>query len=390
MIPLSSKRNVVVGGLLHKKAFIAKVTTNADLPEPLRKNLILRLPKATGPQPDYFRLILVDDPGEAASNGWINVIHLDEHLRYLGDGDIVRFSPDYLDVQALYRRNANINSFLLTERCNSFCLMCSQPPRDIDDSYRAEEILEALPMIDRGTPEIMFSGGEPTLLGGKFFELVRSAKTHLPDTALHILSNGRNFKNESLAQSLAEIGHRDLMLGIPIYSDVPWQHDFIVQADGAFDETIRGILNLKRYGVRVEVRVVVHRQNYERLPKLAEFLGRNLLFLDQVALMGLEHTGFTKANMDALWIDPYDYREEMNSALRTLERFGMRALVFNHQLCTLDEYSRAFAVKSISDWKNDYLPECKSCSVSKDCGGFFSSTMMRHSAYIRPILAVPA
>ena len=31
--------------------------------------------------------------------------------------------------RALYRRNSSHNSFLVTERCNHYCLMCSQPPR---------------------------------------------------------------------------------------------------------------------------------------------------------------------------------------------------------------------------------------------------------------------
>lgn len=50
------------------------------------------------------------------------------------------------------------------------------------------------------------------------------------------------------------------MVGIPIYSDLSMVHDYVVQADGAFDETIRGILNLKRMRQRVEVRVVIHKQ----------------------------------------------------------------------------------------------------------------------------------
>ncbi len=40
--------------------------------------------------------------------------------------------------------------------------------------------------------------------------------------------------------------------------------------------TIEGILNLKRCGVRVEIRVVIHRETYKRLPELARFIARNL------------------------------------------------------------------------------------------------------------------
>src|SRR4029453_10825533 len=89
-----------------------------------------------------------------------------------------------------------------------------------------------------------FTGGEPTLLGGSFFEIVERAKLRLPDTALHILTNGRLFKERRHAERLAEIEHRDVMLGIPLYSDIDSEHDFVVQAVGAYDETLQGPYNL--------------------------------------------------------------------------------------------------------------------------------------------------
>jgi His-Xaa-Ser system radical SAM maturase HxsC len=155
---------------------------------------------------------------------------------------------------------------------------------------------------------------------------------------------------------------------------------------GAFDETIRGILNLKRCGVKVEIRVVLHKQTYERLPQLAEFITRNLLFVDHVALMGLEMTGFTKANLNELWIDPVEYQPQLVTAVETLSRFKMRVSVYNHQLCTLDERLLPYNVKSISDWKNEYMPECIPCTEKERCGGFFSSATLKYSAHIRPFL----
>jgi MoaA/NifB/PqqE/SkfB family radical SAM enzyme len=135
--------------------------------------------------------------------------------------------------------------------------------------------------------------------------------SYLPQTAVHILSNGRLFADPNFVKRYADIQHLDRMIGIPIYSDVSPIHDYVVQSDGAFDETIRGVLNLKRYGQKVEIRIVVHQQTYARLPQLAEFLTRNLTFVDHVAFMGLEITGFTRANLDSLWIDPVDYQPEL-------------------------------------------------------------------------------
>lgn len=129
-------------------------------------------------------------------------IELSADFNHLADGDVLRLAPMKHSLRVLFRRNASINSFLLTERCNNLCLMCSQPPRNVNDGWIVDEILEALPLIDPDVPEIMFSGGEPTLLGDRFFELVQACKSYLPRTALHVLSNGRTFANAEFAAKL--------------------------------------------------------------------------------------------------------------------------------------------------------------------------------------------
>ena len=80
------------------------------------------------------------------------------------------------------------------------------------------------------------------------------------------------------------------MAGIPDYGAEPHLHDFVVQAHGAFEETLRGILNLAALNQRVEIRVVIHKQTAPYLVNIAEFIRRNLPFVDQVALMGLDMT----------------------------------------------------------------------------------------------------
>lgn len=132
------------------------------------------------------------------------------------------------------------------------------------------------------------------------------------------------------------------------------------------------------------MRVVIHKQTYERLPQLAQFLARNLLFVDHVALMGLEMMGFTKPNIEDLWIDPLDYQAELVEAVQTLTRYNMRTSIYNHQLCLLDPQLWPYSVKSISDWKNEYLSACDGCAKKESCGGFFSSAYFRYSQNIKP------
>jgi len=368
---------------------IVRISTNPNLPEALRSKEILlfdfgnmkNLPEGFA---GYFTF---NKEFELPDEKFSNVFVLPEDQKYLADGDVIRFDPSKGSIRSIYRRNSEHNSFLVTERCNNFCLMCSQPPKEIDDSYIVNELLQAIPLVSRNTREIGLTGGEPTLLGEDFARLVRSLKNYLPQTTVHVLSNGRNFSKTKFTRSVADVGHPDLMIGIPLYSDVSQIHDYVVQADGAYDETIRGILNLKQHGVKVEIRVVIHKQTFARLPQLAEFISRNLLFVDHVALMGLEMMGFTKYNLEELWIDPGDYQDQLEEAVQILARNRVTTSIYNHQLCVLKPGLWPWAKKSISDWKNEYMPECEPCQIKEKCGGFFSSAKLRYSSHITPVLS---
>jgi His-Xaa-Ser system radical SAM maturase HxsC len=263
--------------------------------------------------------------------------------------------------------------------------MCSQPPRDVADGWILEDVMAAIPFIHPDTPEIGFTGGEPTLLGEQLVKLVQRCKSYLPRTSIHVLTNGRAFSKPEYAKAFADLNHFDLMFGIPIYSDLSERHDYVVQADGAFDETIRGILNLKRVRVPVEIRVVVHKQTFDRLSHLARFIARNLTFVDQVVFMGLEMTGFTRANLPDLWIDPVEYQPQLIEAVKLLAANRMKVSVYNHQMCITDKALWPFMKRSISDWKNEYMDECTGCAARNECGGFFSSARLRYSAHIRPL-----
>jgi MoaA/NifB/PqqE/SkfB family radical SAM enzyme len=118
-----------------------------------------------------------------------------------------------------------------------------------------------------------------------------------------MLTNGRTFAWPEVAARLARVGHPNFVPGIPVYSDDSTFHDYVVQAKDAFDQTIMGLHQLARYGLRIEIRVVLHGLTIRRLP-LAEYIYRNMTFVEHVALMGLENVDYAPRNMDALWVDP--------------------------------------------------------------------------------------
>jgi len=264
--------------------------------------------------------------------------------------------------------------------------MCSQPPKDWDDvEALTERNLQIIELIDDPPCYLTITGGEPTLLGEHLFRLIEQLKTRMPETELHVLTNGRTFAWPKYAQRFAGTGHPNVCLGVPLYADIAAVHDYVVQARGAFDQTVAGLHQAARNGVRTEIRVVLHKLTVPRLFRLVEYIYRNLTFVEHVALMGQEYTGYTPRNIEHLWIDPFDYQDQLVEAVNFLAIRNMNVSIYNHQLCTLDKSLWKFARKSISDWKNLYLPECKGCEVLSECGGFFQWATKKHSDHIVPV-----
>ncbi|MBU8546136.1 MULTISPECIES: His-Xaa-Ser system radical SAM maturase HxsC [Roseomonadaceae] len=328
----------------------------------------------------------IDHVPEAREAG-LPLIHSLRRGDVAGSGDVVRVESSPGRVGIVHRRGANANTLLLTERCNSLCVMCSQPPRDEDDSWRLAEALDVIPLLDHDIEVLGITGGEPTLLGEGLGRLLEVVRERLPSTRLHILTNGRLFSDPGLVRTVSA-GVDAVTWGIPLYAEVARVHDDVVQASGAFDETLEGIHNLAEAGHDVEIRFVAHAMSLPRLPALAEFIWRNLPFSGHVALMGLEPMGYARKNRDRLWVDPADAAATVADAAIYLARRGMPVSIYNVPLCLLPRQAWPLARQSISDWKQDYAAECEGCAVRTACCGFFiSADATWRGQRIRPLSA---
>jgi His-Xaa-Ser system radical SAM maturase HxsC len=313
------------------------------------------------------------------------VLRLGPELAHLDAGDIIHVSDDGRRVTVLWKNSARHNALLLTEQCDNYCLMCSQPPKERDDAWLFDRARKVISLLPQDARTLSLTGGEPTLHADPLLGLLEHCKRVAPGLSLHLLSNGRRFADPQFTRRYAAVGLADIMAGIPVYAPEPGLHDFIVQAAGAFNETVHGILNLASLGQAVEIRVVVQRHTVPVLAGLAAFIVRNLPFVAQVALMGLEMTGLARPNSPLVWADSADYQRELAEAVDTLATAGIATRIYNHQLCVLDRRLWPYAVRSISDWKNDYLDICRACSVRDVCGGVFTTSGNRLSQHLRPV-----
>lgn len=186
-------------------------------------------------------------------------------------------------------------------------------------------------------------------------------------------------------KNLSKIEHLDISYGIPLYSDLAEEHDFITGVKGSFQQTIKGLYNLAQYKQKIEIRIVILKQNYRKLKDIAEYIYRNLPFVTHIALMGMEYHGRAETNYEDINIDPYDYKEELYEAIRQFVRYNITADVYNIPLCLADNRIEEFCRDSISSWKKAFLDKCSNCRKRELCSGIFE-TSFTQSKYIHPFL----
>lgn len=274
--------------------------------------------------------------------------------------------------------NSNDNTLFVTEQCNNKCIMCCQPPQtknDIDSLFtqNVKRIISAPKNIEC----IGITGGEPTLLGDKLVELIKLIRLHLPTTTIHLLTNGRNLSDSIFTEQLAKAGEGMIIWGIPLHSDYEKDHDIIAGARGAYVETIHGLYNLAMNGACIELRVVMNKLNFKRFLPMAQFIQKNLSFVDWTAFMGMERVGFADLKSENIWIEPSAYISELKSAVHFLDSCNEKVAIYNVPLCLLPSDLHKFAQKSISDWKNYYPSDCGDCILKNKCCGLFTTSSVK-------------
>jgi len=154
----------------------------------------------------------------------------------------------------------------LTYRCNNNCYYCytggPQKVAELDtaDWKRAIDIL-----WDNGIPQVVFTGGEPTLRED-LVELIDHAKEFVTG----LITNGR--KLTVLAQDLKRV---DLdYIQVSLESSDAHVHDHMVGVDGAWQETTVGIKAAMTAGLEVITNTTLTKDNIEAFTDTINFGGR--------------------------------------------------------------------------------------------------------------------
>ncbi len=299
-------------------------------------------------------------------------------------GDILDFDSLSKTIYVFLTSLTNSNTILITERCNSNCIFCSQPPKIINDDYLYEKALLAI--LDFNTNSyIGISGGEPTYNKYLFLDFFYKLKIKQNKTPIHLLTNGKTFSDINFVKIFKKNLHsKDSILAIPLYSHNYKVHDFIVQSNNSFHKTINGIINLNEAGINIEIRIVVNKYNIKELQYIIDFINSTLKLINCISIMNIEPIGYAKTNYNDLYVKINEQNCYLVQAISKAEIYGYNVNLYNYPLCLLNETIKKYSVKSISDWKNYFPVECDNCIKKNICCGFFTSAQNNFIEKVEP------
>ena len=305
-----------------------------------------------------------------------------DDLNHFSENDIVELKDN--QIYFLWECENDDNVFFLTESCPHKCIMCPQPPSKHDKALESKnmQILKLIPK--HYSKSICLTGGEPTILKDYYLNLLAKIRQKFKHNVLITLTGGTQFSNLNFLNKFVAL-KSDSIVAISFPSDIDTMSDFIVGKNGSFYQTHNGIYNLAKANEKIELRIVVSKLNYKRLPFMADYIYKNYPFVYHIAIMGLEFIGYAESNYNQIYINPKEYDEFLQECVKKLARYDMNVSIYNIPLCLLDKSIRKYAVKSISKWKNAYHKICSQCDEKEFCCGVFTTSKYQYQN-IEPIV----
>jgi radical SAM protein with 4Fe4S-binding SPASM domain len=151
----------------------------------------------------------------------------------------------------------------LTYRCNNNCYFCyTGGPRKVKELKTADWKKIIAKIWDSGVPQIVFTGGEPTLRDD-LVELIENSREFVTG----LVTNGRKLASLAAALNKAELDY----VQVSLESHLPEVHDKMVGVPGAWQETRDGIKAALKNNLSVITNTTLTQDNLTLFPDLVKY-----------------------------------------------------------------------------------------------------------------------
>ena len=259
---------------------------------------------------------------------------LSEELHRFHNFDVVGINP-LGEISMLYDTTSFDNTLLITNHCNSNCLMCpvSTYVRREDRGVEDSALLELVKHIPNNSNHITITGGEPFLKKDTMLNVLELIKNNSNNVDCLLLTNGRVFSNLEYFNKFRSVCPANILIGIPLHGCTALKHDKITQTPGSFDQTVIGIKRLISCGIKVEIRVVISKLNCYDIEKIAQYIVSEFKKVYSVKFVGLEMMGNASVNSNDVWISYTEAFSKSRKSIDLLVENSIDVELYNFPLC---------------------------------------------------------
>ena len=317
------------------------------------------------------------------------------------DLDIEIKAPFSTTPSAPYRMDLAV-----TYRCNNDCPHCyNARPRDFGEITTSQwmQIIDRL--WDIGIPHIVFTGGEPTLRND-LPELIAHAESNGQITGIN--TNARRLGDDRFLNQLVDAGLDHIQVTVESHDSII--HDEMVNAKGAWVQTLKGLRNALDTPLYVMTNTTMLRQNSPFLTETLDFLaetgvptiglnaliysghglnvGTGLAESELPPLLDIARQKTDYFNQRLIWYTPTQYCQFDPMQLE-LGVKGCTAALYNMcvepdgSVIPCQSYYQPIGNMLVDSWESiwnhslagslrdrDYIPaKCSDCLLLAECGG---------------------
>ncbi|RLI50096.1 MAG: radical SAM protein [Candidatus Thorarchaeota archaeon] len=214
-----------------------------------------------------------------------------------------------------------LSEIALTYRCNNRCRFCyAYSPYRKSGEMTTEEVKRVIDVIadDAHVPSLSFTGGEPTLRDD-LFELIEYGRKK--GLRMNLITNGRRCADKRFVDRLVDAGLNSAQVSIE--GPDAETHDYIVGVPGAFEQTVKGIKNLRETDIYTHCNTTICKPNVDKLEQLVDF-HKDELGLTYFSMNMVIYTGTAAKLRDELQIRYSEIGEIVKRVRRRARKKGIQ------------------------------------------------------------------
>jgi radical SAM protein with 4Fe4S-binding SPASM domain len=252
--------------------------------------------------------------------------------------NVEKIEPFQKELSAPYRMD-----IALTYRCNNKCIHCyAGGPRQTPElsTKEWELVIDKLHML--GIPQVVFTGGEPTLRDD-LAELI--AYTQRKGLVSGLVTNGRKLKDKAYLQSLIDAGLDHVQ--ITVESHEAKVHDEITNAQGSWEDTIQGLKTALTLPIYTVTNTTLNKLNVDSIEATIEFL--HGLGVKRFACNSLIYSGKAPAIAESFALEEATLEPVLNRIKEKTGRLGMEFTWYTPtEYCEVNPLALDLGIKSCS------------------------------------------